>query len=132
MTESSIENLIQDYLDSVFVISHSHSSVDSYRFGINHFKKFVQTKYEKSLEQTLSAMKDNSMDRYKVLKDFVIYLDKEGKKPASIQIWVVGAKGFLKHCGIKIYSEDFKMSVRLPKRIVLYEEVVKSKLYFDV
>lgn len=52
MTELNLENLITDYLDSVYVISHSQSSVDSYRLGINHFKKFLQTKYEKSLEQS--------------------------------------------------------------------------------
>jgi len=34
MTESNLENLISDYLDSVYVISHSQGSVDSYRFVI--------------------------------------------------------------------------------------------------
>ena len=93
MTESSIENLITDYLDTIYIISHSQGSVDSYRFAINRFKKFVQDKYEKSLEQIISEIKDNSMDRYQVFQDFVIYLDKAGKKPSSIKIWVMGAKG---------------------------------------
>ena len=68
------------------------------------------------------------MDRYNVFKDFVNYLDKAGKKPASIKIWVVSAKGFIKHCGIKIYSEDFKMSVRLPKRIQQREEPLTKEI----
>jgi len=115
-------------LDSVYVISHSKASVRVYRSGIDHFAKFVQTKYEKSLEQVISELKDDSMDRYKVFKDFVIYLDKAGKKPTSIKIWVVGAKGFLRHCGIKIYSEDFKASVRLPKRIQYREEPLTKEI----
>ena len=94
MTESSLEKQIQDYLDSVYVISHSKPSVRVYRSGIDHFARFVQIKYEKSLEQVITELKDDSMDRCKVFKDFVIYLDKAGQKPASIKIWVVGAKGF--------------------------------------
>jgi len=80
MTESNLENLIQDFLDSIYVISHSNASVRVYRSGINHFAKFVQTKHGKSLEQVISEIKNDSMDRYNVFKDFVIYLDKAGKK----------------------------------------------------
>ncbi len=132
MTESNLEPLITDYLDSVYVISHSTSSVHVYRSGINHFAKFVQIKYEKSLEQVISAMKDDSMDKYTVFKDFVIYLDKLGKKPSSIKIWVVGSRGFLKHCGIKIYSEDFRMAVRLPKRVHQREEPLTKELLLRI
>lgn len=132
MTESNLENLITDYLDSVYVISHSTSSVHVYRSGINHFAKFVQIKYEKSLEHVISAMKDDSMDKYIVFKDFVIYLDKLGKKPSSIKIWVVGSRGFLKHCGIKIYSEDFRMAVRLPKRVHQREEPLTKELLLRI
>jgi len=128
MTESSIENLIADYLDTIYIISHSQGSVDSYRFAINRFKKFIQHKYEKSLEQIISEIKDNSMDRYQIFQDFVIYLDKEGKKPSSIKIWVMGAKGFLKHCGIKLYNEDFKMAVKLPKRVHQREEPLTKEI----
>jgi len=109
------DNEIQYYLDSLYVISHSGSTVHIYRSAINHFKKFVQKQYSKSLEEVVSELKDNQLDQYEILKEFVIYLDKTGKKPASIKIWVGGAKGFLRHCGIKIYSEDFQMKVRLPK-----------------
>ena len=128
MTESSIENLIADYLDTIYILSHSQGSVDSYRFAINRFKKFVQDKYEKSLEQIISEIKDNSMDRYQIFQNFVIYLDKEGKKPSSIKIWVMGAKGFLKHCGIKLYNEDFKMAVKLPKRVHQREEPLTKEI----
>ncbi|MCJ8305832.1 MAG: hypothetical protein HRU07_02130 [Nitrosopumilus sp.] len=82
MTESNLENLISDHLDSVYVISNSKASIRVYRSGIDHLAKFVQFKYEKSLEQVISELKDDSMDKYNVFKDFVIYLDKAGKKPA--------------------------------------------------
>ncbi len=62
MTESNLEKQIQDFLDSVNVISNSNALVRVYRSGINHFAKFVQIKYEKSLEQIISEIKDDSMD----------------------------------------------------------------------
>ncbi len=74
MTEFNVEKLISDYLDSAYVVFHSQASVDSYRSGIDHFTKFVQNKYEKSPEQILSSMKDESIDRYKIFQEFVIYL----------------------------------------------------------
>jgi len=39
MSEFNVEKLILDYLDSVYVISHSQASVDSYRSDIDHFTK---------------------------------------------------------------------------------------------
>ena len=54
MTEFSIEDQIEDYLDTIFILSHSQRSVDSYRFAIGRFRKFVQDKYEKFLEQIIS------------------------------------------------------------------------------
>jgi len=128
MTESNLEDLISDYLDTIYIISHSQGSVDSYRYSINRFNKFVQDKYEKSLEQIISEIKDNSIDKYQIFQDFVIYLDKAGKKPSSIKIWVMGAKGFLKYCGIKLYNEDFKMAVKLPKRVLQREEPLTKEI----
>ena len=49
-----------------------------YRFAINHFGKFVQTKYEKSLDEIISEIKAGQFDQYEILKEFVIYLDKSG------------------------------------------------------
>ncbi len=128
MTEFNVEKLISDYLDSVYVISHSQASVDSYKSGIDHFSKFVQSKYEKSLEQILSSMKNDSIDRYRIFQEFVIYLDKAGKKPSSIKIFVMGPKGFIKYCGIKMYNEDFKMVVKLPKRVRQREEPLTKEI----
>jgi len=110
------------------VISHSQASVDSYKSGIDHFTKFVQIKYEKSLDQILSLMKDESIDRYKIFQEFVIYLYKSGKKPSSIKIFVMGPKGFVKYCGIKLYNEDFKMAVKLPKRVHQREESLTKEI----
>ena len=36
------------------------------------------------INQVISALKDDSMDVLKIFKDFVVYLDKAGKKPTSL------------------------------------------------
>ena len=47
MTESNAVKLLSDYLDSVYVISHSQTLVDCYKSDMKYFNKFVQSKYEK-------------------------------------------------------------------------------------
>ena len=42
MTEFNLEEQIQDYLDSIQMLSHSYSSSRVYKCGINHLAKFVQ------------------------------------------------------------------------------------------
>jgi len=58
----SIEKQIQDYLDSVYVISHSKASVHNYKYGIDQLAKFTQEKYEKPLETVITQIKDGSID----------------------------------------------------------------------
>ena len=68
------------------------------------------------MPQLVSRIQEGKLDVYQILNEFVIFLDKIGKKPASIKLWITAIKGYLRHTGIKIYSEDFKQVVRLPKR----------------
>lgn len=68
------------------------------------------------MPQLVSSIQEGQLDVYQVLNEFVIFLDKLGKKPASVSLWITAIKGYLRHTSIKIYSEDFKQVVRLPKR----------------
>jgi integrase len=73
-------------------------------------------------------MKARDLDVYKIINEFVVYVDKLGRKPASIQIWVTAVKGYLRHLGIKIYSEDFKQMVKLPKKVRQREEPLTKEM----
>jgi len=61
MQNSTTDNAIQNYLDSLYVISHSGSTIHIYRSAINHFKKFVQNRYSKSLDTVISELKNNPL-----------------------------------------------------------------------
>ena len=123
-----VTNEIDNFLDSVYVISHSSSTVRVYRLGINHFTKFVEKQYSCSLKQIIESIKNKSVDPYDVLKEYVVYLDRQDKKPATIKLMITAVKGFLRHCKIQIYSEEFQSRVRLPKKIHYREEPLTKEI----
>ncbi|MCH7969005.1 MAG: tyrosine-type recombinase/integrase [Thaumarchaeota archaeon] len=119
---------IDNFLDSVYVISHSSSTVRVYRLGINHFSKFIEKQYSCSLKEIIESIKNKSVDPYDVLKEYVVYLDRQGKKPATIKLMITAVKGFLRHCKIQIYSEEFQSRVRLPKKVHYREEPLTKEI----
>jgi len=63
-----------------------------------------------------------------LLSDFVVYLHKLGRKPTTIKISIAAVKGLLRHEGIKIYNEDFKQQVKLPKNLRYMEEPITKEI----
>lgn len=127
-------NEIRKYLDSVYVLSHSISTVASYRNAIKRFQAFLKENNSCNEQEIIQKLKENSVNVAQLLKEFVIYLDKNGYKPASITMWLGAVKGFLRHCGVKIYSEDLKGIVRVPKptrtrEIPLTKELLVKSLH---
>ena len=119
---------IDNFLESVYVISHSSSTVRVYRLGINHFSKFIEKQYICSLKEIIESIKNKSVDPYDVLKEYVVYLDRQDKKPATIKLMITAVKGFLRHCKIQIYSEEFQSRVRLPKKVHYREEPLTKEI----
>jgi len=119
---------IDKYLDSVYTLSHSQQSVNSYRNALNNFLKFIQTNYQHSVDEVISKVLSGEIERYQMLNDFVIFADKLGKRPATIKLWVTAVKGLLRQFGIKIYSEDFRQLVRIPKDIKTREAPLTKEI----
>jgi len=108
-------------LDSMYVISHSKNTVKSYRTRIRLFRRFLRDRYNIDEYDLLDHLKNRGLDIFKVLKDFVIFLDKTGKSPRTIHLALSVNKGYLRHMGIKIDSEDLKQLVKIPKVIKIRE-----------
>ena len=132
IVSANLKKSVDEYLDSIYVISHSHSSVRVYGLAIQHFMEFCEHKFNLPLDEMIVQMKEGSVDPYHAIKDLVIFLDKNGSKPASIKSWMPGIKGFLRHHGIKIYTEDFKSIVKLPKKIHYREEPLTKEILVHV
>lgn len=127
-TENKSEALFQPFLDSVYVSSHSYKTIAVYTSGLRHLNKFAIQNYQCDLHALLAKIKQKELDIYKVLGEFVVYLDKLGKSPASIKTWTAAVKGFFRYYEIKIYTEDFKQSVRMPKSIRHREEPITKEI----
>lgn len=119
---------VQNYLDAAYVRSHSVETVKTYKNVLKKFSKFTISQYQLSLEELLSKINNKEMDVYQVLKDFVVFQDKSGLKPRTIHVSVHGVNGFLRNEGIKIYSEDFKQFVKMPRKLKVQETPLTKEI----
>lgn len=114
---NSSNPLIQSYLDSVFVISQSNNTREAYLNALKHLVKFAAQNHQCNLELILARIKEGQIDVYDLMGNFVISLSKSGCKPTTIKGYTAAAKGFFRYHKIKIYNEDFRQAVRMPKII---------------
>lgn len=119
---------IQDYLDSVYVRSHSDESVKSYKNALKKFSEFTISKYQLGLEEIVSKISTKERDVFSILRDFVVFQDKSGLSPRTIHLSINGAKGFLRYLGIRIYNEDFKQFVKMPRKIKVQEIPITKEI----
>jgi integrase len=101
------------------------SIINKHKVG---FRDFIQQKYHVDEHQLVEKIKIQELDIYKVLSEFVIFLDKNGYKPKTIQVRLAATKGYLRHIGIKISTDDCKHSVRMPKPIRHRDEPITKEM----
>src|SRR5205085_6535825 len=117
-----------EYLTSVHVLSHSTPTVATYRSAVLKFREFLRTKYNCDENQIISQIKTQTLDVYSNLNEFVLYLDKQGYRASTIRVWLAAVKGFLRHLGARIYSEDCRHNIRIPKIVLTREEPLTKEL----
>lgn len=127
------DQALQDYLDSIYILSHSEASVKSYRTGIvgekNGFRIFLKEKHNCNEIQLSHRIENKELDVYKILNEYVIFLDKKGIKPKTIRLWFTVVKGYLTHLQVEVFSEKCKQVVKLPKiRRIKKEALTKEVL----
>ena len=131
--ETTPDQALQDYLDTIYIQSHSQASVDSYRTAIigskNGFRIFLKDKYNCNEIQLAHRIENEELDVYRVLNEYVIFLDKKGIKPKTIRLWFTVVKGYLTNLQVEVFSEKCKQRVKLPKvRRVKKEALTKEIL----
>lgn len=112
---------IEGFLDSKYVRSHSWETVKSYRTCLKTFEGFLKTNYQLTIDEMVEQLKECKIDVYQLLREFVVNQDKLGYKPRTIDLRINAVKEYLRYCGIKIYSEDFRQSVSLPRKYKVVE-----------
>ena len=62
-------------------------------------------------------VKEEKFDVYTTLRDHVVFLDGKNYKPKTITTRLASIKGYLRFLGVKIYTEDCKHIIKIPKNI---------------
>jgi len=123
---------VESFLDSVYVISHSIKTVKTYKTALNHLEKFIATQYDQDESKLFYGIKNETIDLYQFLREFIIYLDKAGIKPKGLRGYLSGVKGYLRHQGIRINSDDFKQFVKIPKLVKTREIPLTKEMLLRV
>ena len=131
--EITPEKALNDYLDSIYLLSHSESSKKAYRSFIKNdqsgFRKFLKDSFNCDEIQLAFRIENKELDVYQVLNKYVVYLDKNEIKPRGIKSALSCVKGYLTSMGIEVYSEKCKQLIKLPKiRKVKKEPLTKEIL----
>ena len=86
--EKSTEQILNDYLDTIYLQSHSASSKKTYRTAIvgtkNGFRIFLKEKYNCDEVQLAFRIQNKEFDVYEILSEYVIFLDKKSIKPKTV------------------------------------------------
>lgn len=114
-------NTLEGFLDAKFVRSHSWETKKTYNTCIRKFEQFLKENYECNSLEIIEQIKQDKIDVYQLLRSFVVNQDKLGFMPRTIGVRINAVKEYLRYCGIKIYSEDFKQSVSLPRKYKVVE-----------
>ena len=86
MTEN--EKKLKEYLDSVYVMSHSYCTIAAYRIAIVNqnktgFRDYLQQQYNIDELEFVDQTKQEKFDVYAMLRDHVVFLDQKNYKPKS-------------------------------------------------
>jgi len=126
------EQTLQDYLDSIYIQSHSEGSVKTYRTAIvgpkNGFRIFLKEKHNCDEIQLVTRIQNVELDVYRILNEYVIFLDKNKIKPKTIRLWFAVVKGYLTHLDVEVFSEKCKQRIKLPKLIRLKKEALTKEI----
>ena len=126
------EQALEDYLDSIYIQSHSKASVASYRTALdgtkNGFRIFLKEKYNCDEIQLVTRIQNQELDVYKILNEYVIFLDKKGIKPKTIRLWFSVVKGYFSHLEVEVFSEKCKQRIKLPKVIRVKKEALTKEI----
>jgi len=130
--EKSAEQMLNDYLDTIYLQSHSASSKKTYRTAIvgkeNGFRIFLKEKYNCDEVQLAFRIQNKEFDVYEILSEYVIFLDKKSIKPKTIRLWLTIVKGYYTYIGIDVFAEKCKQRVKLPKIKRLKKEALTKEI----
>lgn len=123
-------SILETFLAKKYRASKSFSTKTTYKSAINKFAEFISVHLGKTIDELLQAIIAKELDPINVLDDFYSFLSeykrpkisKTGYPNTTIRTYLIIAKELLNNQGVKIYNEDVRQRIKLPKRDDVYEE----------
>ena len=134
-TSNKTLDIKQSFLSKKFRTSKSYPTKSLYGVVVKHLEEFVRISYNLDLAQVVNAILTKKLDPLNLLDEFYTFLS-EYKKPktskvlanSSIKTYLIIAKEFLNTNGVKIYNEDVRQRLRLPRKQDVYEEGLTKEI----
>lgn len=122
----------EKWLEEIYQISKSENTRYVYNEGIKHWDKyliFINKKDNEILAEL--KLKNTEPESYLLLNDFVQYLNRQGLKRTSINIYFAALRSWCATNGIMLFNEYVNKFVKKPKqnketRIPLTQEIIRS------
>lgn len=131
----SYEKRKSDWIEQCYQKAKSYNSRNSAINSLKMFGKFIREKYphvteEKIISEMLAASLDQNKytQVYLFLNQFVQYMISNDCSPRSTRVYFAYVKEFCRYNGIRIYNEDRKQFIKLPK--ILKEK--KKPLSYEI
>ena len=100
MEKTFAQRKVNDFLDSVG--RNSYRSKDAYGIALAQFQTFLHNRQDyqqQTLETIIDAIRDNKIDIYPLLDNFVSYLTRLSLSPATVNLYITAVKSYLQYHG---------------------------------
>jgi len=91
------------------------STKQNFKATYESFDKFCQEKYDHGAEERIQEIPQDEDSEYEVLQSWVNWLSKNKIIPSTIHTKFSSLRGYFHYRGIKIYKEDIRQEIKLPK-----------------
>ncbi|KER07059.1 Tyrosine recombinase XerC protein [Marine Group I thaumarchaeote SCGC AAA799-E16] len=130
--QKTTTNNSESFLDSLFVISQSTNTQKTYKVVIRRFQRFLHEKHGIDEFQMASKIKNDELDIFQLLQNYVVYQNKTGLSGKTIRVHFSVIRGYLRHIGIRIDRDDLKEFVKVPKQTKLREMPITREILVRV
>lgn len=117
----------QSFLDRVYRKSKSDNSRESASTALTHFEKYCVKQLAKPELESIILMRERKLDVYRVLDNFITYLQSENIGANSIGTYMIWVRSYLVYVDIEISEYKFKQKVNLPKVLERKEEAINMQ-----
>jgi integrase len=122
-THNNTSSLMIKFVESVSI--RNKNTARQYHLRLILFAKFVEEKYQITMDNLIKQLKNREYDPYVVLNDYCIFIQKNyNLSSVTFRDKIITAKTFLEYNDIELSPKKFKLKVRFPKTVFRPKEAI--------